>query len=129
MNRLCHIAGSVANTLFLNGIVSAFIFLSFLDIVLQYFIVRRGFEISFGKSSLLELQPSEVGFMSMHHLLVVKGLIFKAMISSPWREGRQKDSMQQQILSLRHKQQEKKQNQTQSTFGMNSAMIKSNIYI
>lgn len=129
MNRLCHIAGSVANTLFLNGIVSAFIFLSFLDIVLQYFIVRRGFEISFGKCSLLELQPSEVGFMSTHHLLVVKGLIFKAMISSPWREGRQKDSMQQQILSLRHKQQEKKQNQTQSTFGMNSAMIKSNIYI
>lgn len=83
MNRLCHIAGSVANTLFLNGIVSAFIFLSFLDIVLQYFIVRRGFEISFGKCSLLELQPSEVGFMSTHHLLVVKGLIFKAMISSP----------------------------------------------
>lgn len=104
--------------------LSAFIFLSFLDIVLKYFIVRRGFKISFGKSSMLELQPSEVGFMSTHHLVVVKSLIFKAMISSPWREGRQKDSMQQQIFSLR-----RKQKKNQSTFGMNSDQIKLSIYI
>lgn len=73
---------------------------------------------------MLELQPSEVGFMSTHHLVVVKSLIFKAMISSPWREGGQKDSMLQQIFSLRHKQKK-----NQSTFGMNSDRIKLSIYI
>jgi len=52
---------------------------------------------------LLELACSETGLVSTHHLLVVKSLIFKAMISSPCREGGQRDSAQQQCFSLRCK--------------------------
>lgn len=117
----CHVVGFVANTYFLSGIVSTFIFLWFWILVSIFFWGEASKFLETPDLFLLELACSEIGLVSTHHLLVVKSLIFKAMISSPRREGGQRDSMQQQCFSLRCK--------PKNILGMNSDQIELSIYI
>lgn len=75
----CHVVGFVANMYFLSGIVSTAIFLSFLDIVFNL-VLRRGRLHKLLETPdlcLLELACSGIGFVSAHHLLVVKSLVSK----------------------------------------------------
>lgn len=122
----CHVVGFVANMYFLSGIVSTFIFLSFLDIVFN-FVLRRGRLHKLLETPnlfLLELACSGIGFVSARHLLVVKSLISKLWFHLPEEKMDRGIQCNSKVLAGDVNEEQKK-----SILGMNLDQIDLSIYI